>query len=99
MQNSRVLVASIAVLKPPQNRMPPTNPTSNRPSREYFALGFFRKFHRRAIAPGCVSVIWCSAQWRCVLLLEVVFVGSEEDVDRVIRRLLARREHRGWREA
>jgi hypothetical protein len=57
MQNSSLLVASIAVLKPPQKTTPKTNATDAMASSEYFELGFFKTAHRRAIGPGFVLLI------------------------------------------
>jgi hypothetical protein len=39
MQKSSVLVASMAVLKPPQKRTPQTKPTESNASSEYRVLG------------------------------------------------------------
>jgi hypothetical protein len=57
MQKSMVLVASMAVLNPPQKMMPEKKPTTRSVSKEYLALGL------RNTAISLVS-IWCSYEAR-----------------------------------
>jgi hypothetical protein len=52
MQNSRLLVASSAVLKPPQKIMPVTKDMDEMAKIEYLALGFLKKFQIRFKKPG-----------------------------------------------
>jgi hypothetical protein len=51
-QNGIVLVASIAVLKPPQATTPPMPPTTSSVSAEYFRLGLRRVCQILASHPG-----------------------------------------------
>src|SRR6478735_6229738 len=78
-QNSMVPVASTAVWKPTQKTMPPTKPTTSRPSSEYFALGRLRVFHRRRSTPGFASLMLVGGSWVERALLR------EDPLDQVLR--------------
>ena len=54
MQKDIVLVASMAVLKPPQKNIPEKKPTVNRLINEYLTLGFFNFAHKVASFPAIV---------------------------------------------
>jgi len=57
-QNAKVLVASIPVLKAPQNKMPEINATEKIARIEYLALGFLTKAQNRFNVLGCLVSIF-----------------------------------------
>ena len=62
MQNSSWLVASIPVLKPPQNMMPPKKPTTSRVNSANFTLGLRKNRQKRRNAPG-FCLLMDSLRW------------------------------------
>jgi hypothetical protein len=86
MQKDSVLVSSSTQLKPPQNMMPPANPTISNPANEKRPLGLQRKFQIRFTKPsrgggdvdGSLMHAFRGDQFRLQGLLKKAYSAAEQ---------------------